>query len=60
MRKGVKVWGLIVIVVFVGSVFSGAVSAENISEDLMESVPMRSRLIKTTLFRLLLMTLRQQ
>ena len=41
MRKGdngMKVWGLIVVLVVVGSVFSSIVSAEIVSEDLMESV----------------------
>ncbi|MGB2842341.1 MAG: DNRLRE domain-containing protein, partial [Halobacteriota archaeon] len=38
MKKGVKVWSLIVILMFVTSVFGGVVSAENVSEDLTKSV----------------------
>ena len=37
-RKGVKVLGLIVVLVVVASVFSSVVSAENVSEDLVISV----------------------
>ena len=37
-KKGVNVWGLIVVLMVVVSLFSGAVSAENVSEDLTKSV----------------------
>lgn len=36
--KGMGIWGLIVILMFVVSVFSGAVSAEDVSDDLTKSV----------------------
>jgi hypothetical protein len=38
MRKGVKVWGLIVILVVIGSVLGGVVPAEDVSKDLTKSV----------------------
>ena len=34
MKKGVKVWGLVVVLMVVASVFSGIVSAENISNNI--------------------------
>jgi hypothetical protein len=38
MRKGVKVWSVIVILVVVGTVFSGMVSAADVSEEFTRSV----------------------
>ena len=38
MKKGVKVWGLIVVLMLLCSIFSGVVSAENVSVDLTENV----------------------
>ncbi|MEA2075517.1 MAG: SpoIID/LytB domain-containing protein [Euryarchaeota archaeon] len=38
MKKGVKIWALILVLMVVGSVFSGVVSADNVSEDFTKSV----------------------
>ena len=35
LEKGVRVWGLVVVLMIVGLVFSGIAVAENVSDDLM-------------------------